>query len=160
MSSGPVVIIHLRGSKAVARVRKMLGGTDPSTAEPGSLRGVYGIDKTNNFMVGLCVLCTSHLHRLRASSQCGTDLSLSYLLVSHPACQRFGRFSPARAQAMAAFCGMMGAPTTSASPAHIGKQARAAARARCYQAPTAAQWQDRAHFRSKVVFVGIPGRRC
>jgi nucleoside diphosphate kinase len=51
MSSGPIVIIHLRGSKAVARIRKMLGGTDPSAAEPGSLRGTFGIDKTNNFMV-------------------------------------------------------------------------------------------------------------
>mmetsp|Transcript_49635 Transcript_49635/g.80093 ORF Transcript_49635/g.80093 Transcript_49635/m.80093 type:complete len:187 (-) Transcript_49635:444-1004(-) len=50
MSSGPIVIIHLRGSNAVTRVRKMLGVTDPSTAEPGSLRGTYGIDKTNNFM--------------------------------------------------------------------------------------------------------------
>jgi len=50
MSSGPIVIIHLRGSNAVARVRKMLGSTDPSTAEPGSLRGTFGIDKTNNFM--------------------------------------------------------------------------------------------------------------
>jgi nucleoside diphosphate kinase len=65
MSSGTIVIVHLRGSKAVARVRKMLGGTDPSTAEPGSLRGTYGIDKTNNFMVTpplpplplLCVVC-------------------------------------------------------------------------------------------------------
>jgi nucleoside-diphosphate kinase len=56
MSSGPIVIIHLRGSKAVARIRKMLGGTDPSAAEPGSLRGTFGIDKTNNFMVGLWVL--------------------------------------------------------------------------------------------------------
>jgi hypothetical protein len=51
MASGTIVIMHLRGSKAVARVRKMLGGTDPSTAEPGSLRGTFGIDKTNNFMV-------------------------------------------------------------------------------------------------------------
>jgi nucleoside diphosphate kinase len=51
MASGTIVIMHLRGSKAVARVRKMLGGTDPSTAETGSLRGTYGIDKTNNFMV-------------------------------------------------------------------------------------------------------------
>ena len=56
MASGTLVIVHLRGSKAVARVRKMLGGTDPSTAEPGSLRGTYGIDKTNNFMV------TDYLH--------------------------------------------------------------------------------------------------
>ena len=51
MASGTIVIMHLRGSNAVARVRKMLGGTDPSTAEPGSLRGTYGIDTTNNFMV-------------------------------------------------------------------------------------------------------------
>lgn len=50
MASGTIVILHLRGSKAVARVRKMLGSTDPSVAEPGSLRGMYGIDKTKNFM--------------------------------------------------------------------------------------------------------------
>ena len=56
MSSGPIVIIHLRGSKAVSRIRNMLGATDPSTADPGSLRGTYGIDKTNNFMV------TDYLH--------------------------------------------------------------------------------------------------
>ena len=47
MSSGPIVIMHLRGSKAVSRVRNMLGATDPSTADPGSLRGTFGIDKTN-----------------------------------------------------------------------------------------------------------------
>ena len=56
MSSGPIVILHLRGSRAVARVRKLQGGTDPSAAEPGTLRGTFGIDKTNNFMVRI-VLC-------------------------------------------------------------------------------------------------------
>ncbi|EKX38186.1 hypothetical protein GUITHDRAFT_115731 [Guillardia theta CCMP2712] len=41
---------QLRGSNAVARVRKMLGSTDPSAAEMGTFRADYGLDKTRNFM--------------------------------------------------------------------------------------------------------------
>ncbi len=38
MSSGPSVILILQGEDAVARVRALNGATDPSKAEPGTIR--------------------------------------------------------------------------------------------------------------------------
>jgi nucleoside-diphosphate kinase len=39
--SGPVVAIVLEGIEAVELVRKMIGGTEPKTALPGTIRGDY-----------------------------------------------------------------------------------------------------------------------
>lgn len=39
--SGPVVAIALEGVEAVELVRKMVGGTEPKTAAPGTIRGDY-----------------------------------------------------------------------------------------------------------------------
>jgi nucleoside-diphosphate kinase len=41
MMSGPVVAVVLEGINAVTTVRKMVGDTDPSAAQPGSIRGDY-----------------------------------------------------------------------------------------------------------------------
>jgi len=39
--SGPVVAVALEGVEAVEQVRKMVGGTEPKTAAPGTIRGDY-----------------------------------------------------------------------------------------------------------------------
>ncbi len=38
MSSGPTVAMVLEGPDAIARVRRLMGATDPAKAEPGSIR--------------------------------------------------------------------------------------------------------------------------
>jgi nucleoside-diphosphate kinase len=38
MVSGPVVVMVLEGAEAIARVRKIMGATDPARAEPGTIR--------------------------------------------------------------------------------------------------------------------------
>jgi nucleoside-diphosphate kinase len=38
MSSGPVVVMVLEGAGAIARVREIMGATDPAKAEPGTIR--------------------------------------------------------------------------------------------------------------------------
>lgn len=39
--SGPIVAIALEGVESVELVRKMVGGTEPKTAAPGTIRGDY-----------------------------------------------------------------------------------------------------------------------
>ena len=46
--SAPVVAIAWQGNKAVAVVRQVLGATDPTTADPGTILGDYGIDIGRN----------------------------------------------------------------------------------------------------------------
>jgi len=38
MASGPVVVMVLEGAEAIARVRKIMGATDPAQAELGTIR--------------------------------------------------------------------------------------------------------------------------
>lgn len=38
MASGPVVVMVLEGAEAIARVRKIMGATDPAQADPGTIR--------------------------------------------------------------------------------------------------------------------------
>lgn len=44
MSSGPVMALLLEGPQAIAIVRKMVGYTFPSDAQPGTIRGDYALD--------------------------------------------------------------------------------------------------------------------
>ncbi len=50
MTSGPVLALALRGKNAVAIVRKMLGATFGSKAEPGTIRGDFGISDGFNLV--------------------------------------------------------------------------------------------------------------
>ena len=52
ITSTPVVAIAWQGSKADAVVRQVLGATDPTTAEAGTIRGDYGIDIVRNLTHG------------------------------------------------------------------------------------------------------------
>lgn len=42
MASGPIVAMVLEGEEAVARVRRIMGATDPLKAEPGTIRRDFG----------------------------------------------------------------------------------------------------------------------
>ena len=48
MSSRPVLVMILAGDNVIARVRELLGPTDPAEAPKGTIRGDYGKDKTEN----------------------------------------------------------------------------------------------------------------
>lgn len=41
MQAGPVLALVLEGVEAVAQVRKMVGTTEPKSAQPGTIRGDY-----------------------------------------------------------------------------------------------------------------------
>jgi nucleoside-diphosphate kinase len=61
MTSGPVVVMILRHENAVDEFRKLIGSTDPSKAEPGTIRktfavsvqmnAVHGSDSTENAII-------------------------------------------------------------------------------------------------------------
>lgn len=44
MTSGPVVMMAWEGNQAVSVVTKLVGGTEPSTSDVGTIRGDYTID--------------------------------------------------------------------------------------------------------------------
>jgi nucleoside diphosphate kinase (EC 2.7.4.6) len=44
MTSGPIVLVVLKGNRAVEVVRKLVGPTAPHAAPPGTIRGDYSID--------------------------------------------------------------------------------------------------------------------
>ncbi len=50
ITSGPVVVMALEGVEAIAVVRKMIGATSGRAAEPGSIRGDYGMSKGFNLV--------------------------------------------------------------------------------------------------------------
>ena len=52
ITSGPVVAAVFEGDKAVGKVRKVMGATDPSQAESGTIRGDYGLDIERNTIHG------------------------------------------------------------------------------------------------------------
>ncbi len=52
MSSGPIIAAILEKENAVAEFRKLIGATDPSKAEPGTVRNLYGISITENAVHG------------------------------------------------------------------------------------------------------------
>lgn len=47
VTSSPSVAMVVEGRRAVEVVRKMVGATDPSEAEPGTIRGDLAIERTN-----------------------------------------------------------------------------------------------------------------
>jgi len=48
MQSSPVVAIALRGDSAIGRIREMVGPTDSTVADKGTIRGDFGQDKMQN----------------------------------------------------------------------------------------------------------------
>ncbi|RMH14257.1 MAG: nucleoside-diphosphate kinase [Planctomycetota bacterium] len=52
MTSSPVVVMALRGNNAIAVARKMMGATFGSNAEPGTIRGDFGVSNSFNLIHG------------------------------------------------------------------------------------------------------------
>jgi nucleoside-diphosphate kinase len=52
ITSGPTLAFVLEGEGAVATARRTIGATNPADAEPGSLRGDFGLAKPNNLVHG------------------------------------------------------------------------------------------------------------
>jgi len=52
MTSGPVVVMILKHENAVAEFRKLIGATDPSKAEPGTIRRTFAVSVQMNAVHG------------------------------------------------------------------------------------------------------------
>jgi len=52
ITSGPIVALVTEAPNAVAMVRTMMGDTDPAKAQPGTIRGDFGIDIGHNVFHG------------------------------------------------------------------------------------------------------------
>jgi nucleoside-diphosphate kinase len=52
ITSGEVVAMVLEGESAISVVRKVMGPTDPADAPPGTIRGDYGLEITENIVHG------------------------------------------------------------------------------------------------------------
>ncbi len=52
ITSGPVVAMVWEGEGVVAAARKIIGATNPLTAEPGTIRGDFGVDIGRNIIHG------------------------------------------------------------------------------------------------------------
>jgi nucleoside-diphosphate kinase len=48
MTSGPVIPVILEAEDAVARLREIIGATDPAEAAPGTVRALYAESKERN----------------------------------------------------------------------------------------------------------------
>jgi nucleoside-diphosphate kinase len=48
MTSGTIVVMMMEGEDCIARVRTILGNTDPAKAEKGTIRKDFGISKGKN----------------------------------------------------------------------------------------------------------------
>ena len=52
LSSGPIVVMILEGESAVSKTRQLMGATDPSKADEGTLRKMYGLSIDKNSVHG------------------------------------------------------------------------------------------------------------
>jgi len=52
MTSGPVVLMALKGENAVLRNREIMGATDPKKAAPGTVRALFGDSVGENAVHG------------------------------------------------------------------------------------------------------------
>jgi len=52
ITSGPVVAMEWSGDNAVGVARTLMGATDPKKAEPGTIRGDFGLAVTQNIVHG------------------------------------------------------------------------------------------------------------
>ena len=52
MTSSPVIVLALQGKDAITIARKMMGATFGSKAEPGTIRGDFGVSNSFNLIHG------------------------------------------------------------------------------------------------------------
>lgn len=54
MQETPVIALALQGEDVIAKVRDLLGPTDSMIAEPGTVRGDFGVKDANSKMRNVC----------------------------------------------------------------------------------------------------------
>jgi nucleoside-diphosphate kinase len=52
MSEGPILVMALEGSNAIAKNRDVMGATDPAKAAPGTIRKAFGTNVERNAVHG------------------------------------------------------------------------------------------------------------
>ncbi|MEF8726220.1 MAG: nucleoside-diphosphate kinase [Candidatus Bipolaricaulota bacterium] len=52
ITSSPIVAMMVEGEQAIEVTRRLMGATNPFEAEPGTIRGDYGLDLTKNLIHG------------------------------------------------------------------------------------------------------------
>ena len=52
ITSGPVVVMELEGNDVITKIRELMGATNPSEAEPGTIRAQFGTEIENNVVHG------------------------------------------------------------------------------------------------------------
>ncbi|MGH9406905.1 MAG: nucleoside-diphosphate kinase [Terriglobia bacterium] len=52
MASGPVIVMVLESENAIARLRELMGATDPAKAAPGTIRKLYASSIESNAVHG------------------------------------------------------------------------------------------------------------
>ncbi|MFC1983207.1 nucleoside-diphosphate kinase [Chloroflexota bacterium] len=52
ITSAPIIAIVFEGERAVERIRKIMGATDPAKAEPGTIRADFGVSIERNAVHG------------------------------------------------------------------------------------------------------------
>jgi len=52
MTSGPSIVMIIKGENAIKKARELMGPTDPTKAPKGTIRGDYGTDITINVIHG------------------------------------------------------------------------------------------------------------
>jgi nucleoside-diphosphate kinase len=52
ITSSPIVAMAIEGENAVEIVRTLIGATNPQAADPGTIRGDFGLDLTMNLVHG------------------------------------------------------------------------------------------------------------
>jgi len=52
ITSGPVLALAVRGESAIATVRTMMGATNPLDSAPGTIRGDYALELSENIVHG------------------------------------------------------------------------------------------------------------
>lgn len=52
ITSGPLVALAVEGEEAISVMRSLMGATDPKEAAPGTIRGDFGLEVTQNLVHG------------------------------------------------------------------------------------------------------------
>src|SRR5207247_9465929 len=52
ITSGDVIVAKVTGPEAISVLRTLMGATDPAKADPGTIRGDYGKEITQNLVHG------------------------------------------------------------------------------------------------------------
>ncbi len=78
MQSGPVIAVALQGVDAVAKVRKIIGGTYPNDAAPGTIRGDFAHQtKASSEVSGKAVMNLVHASGNSEEAKYETELWFS-----------------------------------------------------------------------------------